>query len=75
VSDGVNFGNVPVSMGVLLGDTNGNGSVNASDVGQTKGQSGQSVTGANFREDVNSSGSVNAADVSLVKASVGTVLP
>ncbi len=75
VNDGVGFGNVPVSMGLLLGDTNGNGSVSASDIGQTKAQSGQATTGSNFREDVNVSGSITAADVGLVKASAGTGLP
>jgi len=75
VNDGVGFGNVPVSMGLLLGDTNGNGSVSASDIGQTKAQSGQATTGSNFREDVNVNGSITAADVGLVKASAGTGLP
>ena len=42
----------PVSVNMLIGDTNGNKTVNASDVAQTKGQSGVPVTAANFREDV-----------------------
>ncbi len=75
VSDGTNTSNVAIPMGILLGDTNGNGSVNASDVAQTKGQSGQAVTAANFREDVNASGLVNAGDVALVKSKSGTSLP
>ncbi|HEU0210103.1 MAG TPA: dockerin type I domain-containing protein, partial [Candidatus Udaeobacter sp.] len=62
-------------MGVLIGDTTGNGSVNAGDVSQTKGQSGQGVTAANFRQDVNANGSINAGDISLVKARSGTSLP
>ena len=53
-------------MGVLAGDTNGSGTVNAGDVSQTKGQSGQVVTGANFRTDVNVNGSINAGDIALV---------
>jgi hypothetical protein len=74
-SDG-NFSNsVPVVMGLLIGDTNGNGSVNASDVSQTKSQSGQAATTSNFREDVNINGVVNASDVSLVKSRSGTALP
>ena len=75
VNDGALSGDVPVSMSVLLGDTNGNGSVNAGDVAQTKGQSGQPVTAANFREDVNANGSINAGDVALAKSKSGTVLP
>ncbi len=75
VNDGTNLGDVPVSMGVLVGDTNGNGAVNAGDVSQTKGQSGQAVTAANFRTDVNANGSINAGDVALVKGASGTSLP
>ena len=45
VSDETMTSNVNVPMSVLLGDINGNGVVNASDVSQVKGQSGQAVTG------------------------------
>ncbi len=62
-------------MGMLIGDTNGNGSVNSGDVAQTKSQSGQAVTAANFREDLNANGSVNSGDVALVKSRSGTSLP
>jgi hypothetical protein len=68
-------GNVDVPMGVLLGDTNRNESVNASDVGQTKAMSGQTVDATNFYADVNVSGSVNATDLGMVKAQAGTFLP
>jgi uncharacterized delta-60 repeat protein len=72
VSDGTNTGDLVVQMGVLVGDTNGNGAVNASDVSQTKGQLGQAVTSSNFRNDVNVSGTISASDVSLVKSQIGT---
>jgi N-acetylneuraminic acid mutarotase len=75
VNDGTHMGNVPVSMGVLIGDVNGNAVVNASDVSLTKSQVGQPVSSSNFREDVNANGSINAADVAQVKANVGTALP
>jgi hypothetical protein len=75
VNDGTHMGDVPVSMGVLVGDVNGNVVVNASDVSLTKAQVGQAVSGSNFREDVNANGSINVADVALVKAEVGTALP
>jgi len=75
VSDGTNTGDVSVSMGVLVGDVNGNALVNASDVSLTKAQVGQPVTGSNFREDVNANGTISASDVALVKAKVGTALP
>ncbi len=74
--NGVNgASNFVIPMSVLLGDTNGNGSVNAGDAAQTKGQSGVAVTAANFREDVNANGSINAGDVALVKSQSGTSLP
>ena len=75
VSDGANSNNAGISMGVLLGDTSGNGSVNASDVSLTKLKSGQAVDASNFREDVTVSGSINASDVSSVKLKSGTALP
>ena len=62
-------------IGVLNGDTNGNGSVNAGDAAQTKGQSGVPVGAGNFREDVNSNGAINAGDVAIVKGKAGTSLP
>ena len=75
VSAGSGSGNIAISMGVLVGDSSGNASVNASDVSQTKGRSGQTTVGANFRSDVNASGTINASDVSLVKSRSGTSLP
>ena len=62
-------------MGVLIGDTNGNGVVNSTDVAPTKSRVGQTVDATNFRSDVNANGSINASDVSLVKSKIGTGLP
>ena len=76
VNDGANTNDVAVRMGVLVGDTNGNGSVSSSDISQTKAQSGQPVTTANFRTDVNvSGGSITSSDISLVKSKSGASLP
>jgi hypothetical protein len=75
VSDGTNTGDVPISMGVLVGDTTANGTVNSGDVSQTKSQVGGTVTGSNFREDVNASGTISSTDVAIVKSDVGTSLP
>ena len=75
VNDGTHMGNVPVSMGVLVGDVNGNALVNASDVSLTKSRVGVPVIGSNFREDVNANGLINSVDVALVKSKVGTALP
>ncbi|MEP6810157.1 MAG: choice-of-anchor Q domain-containing protein, partial [Chthoniobacterales bacterium] len=63
VSDGTNVGEVIVPMGVLVGDITGNGTVNASDVGQTKSFSGQTTDATNFRADLNLSGTINASDI------------
>lgn len=65
----------PFAMGVLVGDTTGNGSVNSTDVGQTKLQSGIPVSATNFRNDVAANGVINSSDVSLVKLASGTALP
>ena len=67
--------NFAVSMNVLLGDTTGNKSVNASDIGQTKAQSGLAVGATNFRNDTTVSGVINASDISQVKANSGHILP
>jgi hypothetical protein len=75
VNDGTHMGNVPFSMGVLVGDVNGNAAVNSSDVSLTKSQVGQPVSASNFREDVNANGTISSTDVALVKSKVGTALP
>ncbi|MGZ9006266.1 MAG: hypothetical protein ACXW20_21040, partial [Burkholderiales bacterium] len=64
-----------VSMNVLAGDTTGNKTVNSSDIGETKGQSGVAVTSANFRQDVTPNGAINASDIGLVKSRSGNTLP
>ncbi|MEO7723881.1 MAG: dockerin type I domain-containing protein, partial [Chthoniobacterales bacterium] len=74
-SDGTTTGDLGVPMGVLVGDTNGNGTVNASDIGQVKSTSGQTTDAFNFRTDVNVSGSINASDIGQVKAVSGNSLP
>src|SRR4029077_18520216 len=56
VNNGTSTGDVPISMGVLIGDVNGNGTVSSADVALTKSQVGATVGGSNFREDVNVNG-------------------
>jgi hypothetical protein len=75
LSDGVDTGNISIPMGLVLGDTTGDGFVNSADIAQTKSQSGQPVGSSNFREDVNTDGFLNSADISLVKSKSGTALP
>jgi len=75
VSDGTNTNDVNVPMGVLLGDTTGNGSVASNDVTLTQSEVGQAVSATNFREDVTVDGAINSTDVNLVQSKVGTKLP
>jgi hypothetical protein len=67
--------NTSVSMNVLMGDANGNKSVNASDVTLAKTKPGEVVGPDNFREDVTVSGDINSADISAIKAESGNSLP
>jgi titin len=75
VSNGTNTNDVTVQMSLLVGDTSGNGVVNGTDVSQTKSQSGQTITNANFRSDVAVNGAINASDLALVKSRSGGGAP
>jgi hypothetical protein len=55
--------------------TTANRLVNSSDISQTQSQSGQAVTGSNFREDVTINGQINSSDISFVQSKSGTGLP
>ena len=77
-----NLGNasaaVPATMGVLLGDTTADGTVNSGDVTQVRQQSGNVAhddPGANFRDDLNEDGVINSGDVTLVRRQSGSALP
>ncbi len=59
----------------LIGDVNGSGTVNSSDIGGTKAQVGNFVSAENFRADINVNGPINASDVGQVKANAGRVVP
>ncbi|MDP9253592.1 MAG: dockerin type I domain-containing protein, partial [Verrucomicrobiota bacterium] len=75
VNDGTNTHDVSVQMAILVGDTTGNGSVNSSDISQTKAQSGTVANSGNFRTDVTVNGLINSSDISSVKSKSGTALP
>lgn len=68
-------GKASSTMGVLIGDSSGNGVINSTDLSQTKARVGQPITTNTFRSDIQPNGSVNAADISLVKLNMGTSLP
>ncbi len=66
---------VPISMAVLLGDTTANGTVNSSDIGEAKANSGQPTNADNFKTDVTVNGTVNSSDIGTIKAQSGAALP
>jgi hypothetical protein len=69
-------GNEPeVQMGVLVGDDNGSGRVDAADVSSVRQQTLQTITVANFRNDLNASGRIDASDVSLARQNTLHSLP
>jgi len=75
VKNGSQVNNVSIPMGVLIGDTTADRTVNSADISQTKARSGQAVGLTNYRNDVTVDGNINSADISLVKSKSGTALP
>ena len=75
LNDGSGPTEMIIPMGILVGDVNGNGTVNASDVVAVKTELGQPATASNFRADVNPNGIINASDLLKVKSLLGTTLP
>jgi hypothetical protein len=75
VSDGVNTSDVQATMGVLLGDVDGSGRVDSTDVFQVRQQSLQTVNASNFRDDLDLSGRIDSNDVFGVRQQNLTSLP
>ncbi len=75
VDTGTAIGDLPIPIGILSGDTNGNGVVNSGDATQTKNRSGRPTDGTNFRSDVNADGTINSGDTAVVRGRSGTSLP
>jgi hypothetical protein len=75
VNDGSLTGPVSVPIGVLVGDVNASGRVDAADVSLVRQQTLQSITSLNFRADINASGRIDAADVSIARQQTLTTLP
>ncbi|HEX8678879.1 MAG TPA: dockerin type I domain-containing protein, partial [Chthoniobacterales bacterium] len=75
---GVNAGgasaDITVPMGVLVGDTTGDGTVNSGDSAVTRSRSGQLADVNNFRSDVNVDGAVNSGDAMVVRSNSGTTV-
>jgi hypothetical protein len=63
------------TMGVLLGDVNGDGFVLSGDYTDTRAHSGAPVDGTSFRYDINADGFILSGDYTTVRAQSGTQLP
>jgi len=61
-----------VCLGALVGDVNGDRSVNIFDLVQVRNALNQAVTAANFRSDTNADGSINIFDLVTVRNSLNT---
>ena len=72
---GAAAGPVSVTMGVLLGDTNADATVNSGDALQTRARSGEITNGGNFRMDVNLDGTISGGDALVVRSAAGTSVP
>lgn len=75
VNDGTVTDDLSIRMGVLAGDTTGNGRVNSADIGQVKSQSGAPLSTFNKRDDVTFNGAIDSADIGFVKSKSGTSIP
>ena len=64
-----------VTFCLLIGDANGDGVVDTTDVAQIKADQGQLTDDTNFREDIDNSGVIDAKDVTLAKKAIGTSCP
>jgi hypothetical protein len=64
-----------IPMGILLGDVDGNRTVNNTDVNLVNAKVGVQASRANFRNDVDASGSITQDDVTVTQAQVGTSIP
>lgn len=65
---------ITVSIGFLIGDTNGDRTVNVGDAQQTRTRSGQDTNAENFRSDINLDGAVNSGDAFIVRGRSGNSL-
>src|SRR5436190_5276682 len=72
---GDNLGTGCVTMGMLLGDVDGNRVVDSNDSTIVRSQLGQPTNDTNLRSDVNGDGTISNADLQLISRHIGTSLP
>jgi hypothetical protein len=73
-SQGNNLPTASVTMKLLLGDVDGDGSVTNADLSIAKADQGQTTDGTNFRVDINTNGIIDRPDGNAVKRQLGTSL-
>ncbi len=66
---------VAVTIGFLIGDSTGDGSVATGDVSQIRSRVAAPLTTANFRSDINADGSIATGDVSQSRSKAGNTMP
>ncbi|MFL6568577.1 MAG: dockerin type I domain-containing protein [Chthoniobacterales bacterium] len=66
---------ITVTLGLLVGDVNGDAVVNSADATLTRNRSGQATDATNFRTDFNVDAAINSADATIVRARSGQFIP
>ena len=72
VNDGIPTSDIAVRSRFLLGDSNGDSTVNSGDALQTKARSGAAASATTFRSDYNLDGTVNSGDATVTRSRSGT---
>ncbi len=73
--DGNALASAGVTFGVLFGDVNADGAVDAGDSAAARAFQGSAVSSANFRADMNLDGRINNRDLDLIRRFRGDRLP
>lgn len=73
-SQGNNLPTASVTMKLLLGDVDGDGSVTNADLAIARADQGQTTDGTNFRVDINTNEIIDRPDANAVKRQLGTSL-
>ena len=64
-----------VTVGLLIGDVDGNRTVTTDDFNATRADNGQPTDASNFREDIDTSGTIDRRDAKMIRQRIGTSLP
>ena len=65
---GNTLASVETTVGLLIGDVDGDGHVGNGDIGNIQGRLGEITDSTNFRDDINADGHINNQDVQLARA-------